>query len=358
MEMSASPFDHPLLLGLLGDAEASSLFTAEAEIRAMLSFETALAQAEAEVGLIDHDAAVRITKACDSFIPDYEALKLANGKDGVVVPELVNQLRKAVGKKHAPSVHLGATSQDVIDTSLVLRLKTLCRMLDARLETLITALSHLDKKHGAKALMGRTRMQPAISIKVADRIGAWRDPLIRHRERLIILSQALFIVQFGGAAGTLDRLGGKAVAVRTKLARTLKLGDAPQWHSQRDRLAEFSNLLSLITGTLGKFGTDIALLAQLGDEIVLDGGGTSSAMSHKQNPVAAELLVTLARFNAIQLSGMHLALVHEQERSGSAWSLEWMLLPQMAIATAASLNLALRMCSNIKSIGQSGHGAH
>ncbi|EJM99509.1 3-carboxy-cis,cis-muconate cycloisomerase [Phyllobacterium sp. YR531] len=355
--MSASPFDHPFLSGLLGDAEASSLFTAEADMRAMLAFESALAQAEAEAGLIGRDAADCITTICQSFAPDYEALKLATGKDGVVVPELVNQLRKAVGKKHAPSVHFGATSQDVIDTSLILRLKTLSRILDTRLEAVISALSHLDKKHGAKALMGRTRMQPAIPIKVTDRIDAWRDPLIRHRERLIIQSQALFIVQLGGAAGTLDRLGSKAVTVRTNLARTLKLGDAPQWHSQRDRLAEFSSLLSLITGTLGKFGADIALLAQLG-EIVLDGGGASSAMSHKQNPVAAELLVTLARFNAVQLSGMHLALVHEQERSGSAWSLEWMLLPQMAIATAASLNLALSMCSNIKSIGRSGSDAH
>ncbi len=92
------------------------------------------------------------------------------------------------------------------------------------------------------------------------------------------------------------------------LAEELGLGDAPQWHSQRDRIAELASWLSLVTGSLGKFGQDVALMAQAGDEIKLSGGGGSSAMPHKQNPVAAELLVTLARFNAVQLSGIHQAL--------------------------------------------------
>ena len=109
-------------------------------------------------------------------------------------------------------------------------------------------------------------------------------------------------MQFGGAAGTLDKLGDKGAAVRAALARRLGLGDAPQWHSQRDRIAELAGWLSLVTGSLGKFGQDIALMAQAGDEIALSGGGGSSAMPHKQNPVGAEVLVTLARFNAVQLS--------------------------------------------------------
>ena len=142
----------------------------------------------------------------------------------------------------------------------------------------------------------------------------------------------LLVVQFGGAAGTLEKLGDKAPAVRAALAAKLGLGDAPQWHSQRDALAEFAGWLSLVTGSLGKFGQDIALMAQAGDEIELSGGGGSSAMPHKQNPVAAEALVALARFNATQLSGMHQALVHEQERSGAAWTLEWLMLPQMVVA--------------------------
>jgi 3-carboxy-cis,cis-muconate cycloisomerase len=112
--------------------------------------------------------------------------------------------------------------------------------------------------------------------------------------------------------------------------------------------------LSLITGSLGKIGQDIALLAQDGEEIELAGGGGSSAMAHKQNPVAAETLVSLARFNATQLSGIHQALIHEQERSGGAWTLEWLILPQMVMSTAASLRLAQEVTGNIRQLGTAG----
>lgn len=123
-------------------------------------------------------------------------------------------------------------------------------------------------------------------------------------------------------------------------------------HTTRDAIADYANLLSLITGSLGKMGQDITLMAQQGiDEIAFSGGGTSSAMPHKQNPVPAELLITLARFNATQLSGMHHAMLHEQERSGAAWTLEWMILPQMAQATCRSLAVAANLCGRITRIG-------
>ncbi|RVN80916.1 3-carboxy-cis,cis-muconate cycloisomerase, partial [Sinorhizobium meliloti] len=115
---------------------------------------------------------------------------------------------------------------------------------------------------------------------------------------------------------------------------------------------DFAHLRSLVTGSLGKFGQDVALMAQAGDEIVLAGGGGSSAMPHKQNPVAAEVLVTLARFNATQVSAIHQSLVHEQERSGSAWTLEWLILPQMVGATAAALRLAAELAGNVRRLGR------
>ena len=165
------------------------------------------------------------------------------------------------------------------------------------------------------------------------------------------MSARLLVVQFGGPAGTLEKLGDKAAAIRARLARQLGLTDAPQWHSQRDNLADFANWLSLVTGSLGKFGQDIALTALQGGEIELSGGGGSSAMPHKQNPVAAEVLVALAQFNATQLAGMHHALVHEQERSGATWTLEWLLLPPMVVAMAAALRLASRLVGQIESLG-------
>lgn len=353
--MSISAFEHPFLSGLVGDDEVAQLFGAEAEIEAMLTFELALANSEAASGLIPVAAAERIAIACADFEPDMAALRKGASRDGVVVPELVRQLRNAAGEEAGRHLHFGATSQDVIDTALVLRLKRLCGVLVDRLARLEEAFGEFDRKYGGRELMGHTRMQAAIAIRVSDRIRAWRDPLVRHRERLASFSASGgFSVQFGGAAGTLEKLGDKADIVRAALANELSLGDAVQWQSQRDRLGEFAGILSLITGSLGKFGQDIALLAELGAEIELTGGGGSSAMAHKQNPVAAEVLVTLARFNAVQLSGMHQVMVHEQERSGAAWTLEWLILPSMAAAAGASLRLAAELIGNIRSLGRAG----
>ena len=351
--MTVSPFDHPYLVGLLGDEETAAQFSAAAEIEAMLHFEVALARAERDEGLVPAAAAERIARAVLHFAPDMVALRQAVGRDGVVVPELVRQLREAVGPEHGKYVHFAATSQDVIDTGLMLRLKTVAAGFDRRIEALEEGLNELSRTFGANPLTGRTRMQAAIGITVSDRISSWIAPLKRNRARLQSFAENGFAVQFGGAAGTLDKLGEKGPTVRARLAAELQLADRPQWHSQRDGIAEFAGLLSLITGNLGKLGQDVALMAQDGTEIALVGGGTSSAMAHKQNPVAAETLVTLARFNAVQLSAMHHALVHEQERSGSAWTLEWMVLPQMTVATGAALRLAGQLLASIRSLGTS-----
>lgn len=349
--MTVSPFDHPLLSALLGDEEASRYFSVEAEIEAMLEFESALAEVEAQNGIISTDAAAAIVTSLASFRPDTALLRAGVAKDGVVVPELVRQVRVAIGEPHGQQVHFGATSQDVIDTGLVLRLKAIVEHVGLMLTETIIRLTSLEERFGGRTLTGMTRMQPAIPIKVADRVTAWRAPLKRHQERLLEQSTRLLLVQFGGAAGALEKLGDKGPAVRAALAEKLGLADAPQWHSQRDALAEFAGWLSLVSGSLGKFGQDVALMAQGGTDIALSGGGGSSAMPHKQNPVKAEALVALARFNATQLSGMHQALVHEQERSGTAWTLEWLLLPQMVVATAASLRLAAELAGQIESLG-------
>lgn len=349
--MSFSPFEHPFLGGLFGDIEIAALFSAEADVSAMLRFESALAQAQASTGVISKEDAAQIVAGIASVSIDGDALRKGVTKDGVVIPELVRQLRLAVGGEAAAKVHFGATSQDVIDTSLMLRLKTATEIIQARLSSCITALEEVSKRDGSKPLMAYTRMQAAIPITADDRISTWLEPLQRHRERLSVFASHGFAVQFGGAAGTLEKFGDRAAAVRAELARLLGLADIRQWHSQRDGIADFGHILTLITGSLGKFGQDIALLAQLGGDIRLLGGGSSSAMPHKQNPVAAETLVTLARFNAVQVAGLHQSMVHEQERSGAAWMLEWLVLPQMVAATGRSLALANRLIDQIEAIG-------
>lgn len=353
--MSLTPFEHPFLSGLVGDAEIVPLFSAAADIAAMLRFEMALAHAQAEHGVIPGDAASSIASALSDFTPDMDALANGVARDGVVIPEFVRQLRRTVGGAASENVHFGATSQDVIDTSLMLRLKAATGVLAGRLASTIAGFDALQARDGENALMGHTRMQAAIPITVADRVQSWRAPLDRSARRLAHFSAEGFAVQFGGAAGTLEKLGDKGADVRAALARRLDLADRPQWHSQRDGLAELAGILSLISGSLGKFGQDVALLAEVGGEIRLSGGGGSSAMPHKQNPVAAELLVSLARFNAVQLSAIHQSLVHEQERSGAAWTLEWLVLPQMVTATGVALSTAIRLLGQIDRLGRATH---
>jgi 3-carboxy-cis,cis-muconate cycloisomerase len=337
--MSVSVFDHPWLASLLGDDEIARHFSAEAELRAMLEFEVALAMAEAELGIVPMEAAQAIATAALTFRPDLVALAAGTARDGMVVPDWVSQLRRAVGTPHGEHVHFGSTSQDVLDTGLVLRLRPVLGILAARLNAFDSRLATLAADHGAIAAMARTRMQRALPITWADRIAAWRAPLTRHQKRLQELTPRLLVVQCGGPVGTLDKLGDKGPSVAAALASRLDLAvPAIPWHSARDTLAELAGWLSLLTGSLGKIGQDIALMAQneIAD-VTVTGAGQSSAMHHKQNPVLAEILVTLARFNATQVSAMHHALVHEQERSGAAWTLEWMVLPQMTVAAGAAL---------------------
>ena len=340
--MSASPFDHPFLSGLLGDADISAHFSAEADIAAMVQFEIALARAEANEGVIGAEAADGVARGLANFQPDLAALRDGVARDGVVIPALVKAMRQAVGTPHGDKVHFGATSQDAIDTSLALRLSDVLAVLEDRLRAVVAALQSLETAQGGFEVMAHTRMQAAIPVTAARKIVSWRLPLERHIERLEAVRHDVLVLTLGGAAGTLEKLGDKGPAVRGRLADALGLRDIyhPR-HSERDGQAALASWLSLVTGSLGKMGQDIALMAQNEVcEVKLAGGGGSSAMPHKQNPVGAEVLVTLARFNATLLAGMHQSMVHENERSGAAWTLEWMLLPQMAVAAGASSRAA------------------
>lgn len=347
--MTASPFDHAFLSGLLGDEETGAFFTAASDIDAMVRFERALAEAEGAEGVIQAEAAAKIAAALSRFEPDMTGLRFGTGRDGVVAPELVRQLRAAVGEPYGRFVHHGATSQDAVDTSLAIRLSAVLDLFDTRLAKVVDALDALARRDGQTRVMAHTRMQVALAVDAARKISSWRDPLVRHQARLVSVRGHVAVLCLGGPVGSLEALGDKADAVVKRLAASLGLAPPHRpRHSERDGIAELASWLSLVTGSLGKFGQDVALLAQNEiAEIRLASGGGSSAMAHKVNPVAAETLVAIARFNATLLSGIHQSLVHENERSGAAWTLEWMLLPQMAMATGVALSTAERLAGEI-----------
>lgn len=321
---------------------------------AMLSFESALAQAEAACGVISQQAAEQITTGCQKFSPDIDALKVSTAQDGVVVPGLIRQLRSTLTDEAKEKLHFGATSQDVIDTALVLRLQKILPLLRDDLQKVIARLDALDKSFGAKVLMARTRMQQAYESTVSNRVAEWRSPLQKALVKMDALEAELLQVQFGGAIGTLDKLEAQGADVRSKLAALLGLDDPGCcWHTDRSSLQALGNWLADITTALGKIGTDVALMSMNEiAEIKTTGAGGSSAMPHKQNPVKSEILITLARFNAANVSGLYQSGIHEFERSGSGWSLEWLILPQMIMTTSGALRVSGDLLDSVVEIGK------
>jgi 3-carboxy-cis,cis-muconate cycloisomerase len=221
-----------------------------------------------------------------------------------------------------------------------------------RLTALEKKFAEISETQGKASLMAHTRMQQALPFTVADKLRTWSEPLARQRAALAGIRRSLLVVELGGPVGDRASFEGKGDDVARGLAQRLDLGIAEPWHSARDPIVAFGSLLSLVSGSLGKFGADVALLAQneIG-AITVAGGGGSSAMAHKSNPVNAEVLVALARYNAGLVGVLHQALVHENERSGAAWTLEWLTLPQMLVTTGASLRLALALADQISFAG-------
>jgi 3-carboxy-cis,cis-muconate cycloisomerase len=342
---------HRLYGAWIGAPEIEAAFSPEADVAAMLRFEAALAQAEARHDVIPDAAAAQIAAVAADFEPDWSRLRAASARDGVAAPDLVAQLREAVGAPHAPWAHYGATSQDAIDTSLMMRLTEVARLLDARLAEVIERIDALDMRFGDRRLMALTRRRDALPISVRDRLALWRSPIAEIRGELARLPHDVFAVQLGGPVGVLD-LGEAGPAIRAAMARRLGLADPGRaWHVDRRRVSAVVGLAGAVAAALGKIGADVALMAHdAAASVDLDGGGSSS-MPHKVNPVDAELLIALAGHVSALRAGAAVAMVHEGERSGAAWTLEWLVLPQAVVAAGSAANAAARLLGAIRRMG-------
>ena len=341
---------------LFADPQVAALFGTSATVRAMAAFERALARALAAVGTVDRQTADAAIAAIDAFEPDLEGIERASLTDGLPAPEFVRQLKRHVrdhaGEAALGALHVGATSQDLLDTGLAMSLRDVAVTLGERIAVLRGGLNALRERFGANGLMGRTRMQAALPITVGDRLAVWERPLAMHLERLGPIRPRVERVQFGGPVGTRSEPR-EADEVMRHLARELGLHPGPCWHTDRTGPVEFGQWLALVCGSLGKIGQDVALMSQQGVEAIrLAGGGSSSVMPHKRNPVLAEHLVAQARFASGLAGTLHHAGIHEQERSGSAWALEWMTLPLLAETCGSALVHARRLIASIEGMGE------
>ena len=340
--MTAGPFASRLIGPLLSDPAVNAALDDAAAVAAMVEVERALAAVQGRLGIVPADAAGRIAAALPGFVADLDAIGADTAATGVPTVELVAQLRRHVGGDAATYVHWGATSQDILDTGFLLQARTVLDMADRRLAGIVDRLKALAEAHRATPMAGRTRSQQALPISFGLKAARWAEPLIRHRQRLAEMRARVLRVQFGGAAGNLSALGAEGIAVADALAAELGLAPAPASdHVARDGIGELASWLSLVAGSLGKIGRDVALMAmsEVG-ELADSAGGGSSTLPQKANPVAAEILMTLAAWMAAQLAGVHQAAPQEHERGGAGWTVEWMILPSMLAAAGGALRTA------------------
>ncbi|MBN3966626.1 3-carboxy-cis,cis-muconate cycloisomerase [Pseudomonas gregormendelii] len=332
------------------------VFCDQGRVQAMLDFESALARAEATVGLIPQTAVAPIQAACRAGLYDFAALGEAIATAGNSAIPLVKALGKQIAATDADAeryVHLGATSQDVMDTGLVLQLRRALELIESDLAQLGAILSTQAERYVATPLAGRTWLQHATPVTLGMKISGWLGAVTRSRQRLQELKPRLLVLQFGGASGTLAALGDQALPIAQALAKELQLGlpDQP-WHTQRDRLVEFGSVLGLIAGSLGKLGRDVSLLMQTEAGEVFEpsapGKGGSSTMPHKRNPVGAAVLIGAATRVPGLISTLFSAMPQEHERSLGLWHAEWETLPEICCLVSGSLKQALLMAAGLE----------
>ncbi|SDU43684.1 lyase family protein [Stappia sp. ES.058] len=336
--MAISPLDSPLYVDLFGDPDTARHFEASAEIAAMVEVEIALARVQARASVIPDAAAQAIAAGLSDSAPAPEDICAGTAAAGVPVPALVAHLRKQLSKAGADHLHFGATSQDIVDTGLMLRLQRVLELFDRRLAALVDTLVALAVEHRATPMAGRTRGQVATPVTFGLRVANWALPVARAHRDLRFLRRAGLPVQLGGASGDLSAMGPDGSAVTTELAEELGLASSSPWMADRWPLVRVAGTLASLLGGLEKIGADVMLStrSEIG-ELRLAASGGSSTMPQKQNPVAAETLIALTRHAAALSAQITTAPAHAEERDGAAWMGEWLVLPQLVIASGAAL---------------------
>lgn len=349
--MAGSVFDSTLFAELFPTGDTGRLFTDSAAIRAMLLVEGALANVQGAQGIIPAESAAAIHRATLEVQIEPGALSNATGQNGVVVPTLVAGFRREMqAPEHAQYVHWGATSQDIIDTGLMLRLRQSLMLIEADLQQTLAHMGSLARTHADQPMAARTYGQDATPTSFGAVVAEWGRPLLGLLDELPGLRDTCLLVSLSGAAGTASALGPDAAQTRADLAQTLGLNDPGRgWHNDRTAILRLADWMTRLTLALGKLGEDATALTQIAiGELTLGGAGASSTMPQKQNPVAPSALVALARQGVGLNSVLQGAAMHRHQRDGAAWFGEWMCLPQIVLGAASSARIAMTLCATLQ----------
>jgi 3-carboxy-cis,cis-muconate cycloisomerase len=336
--------DSILFRDAFGTPAMREVFSDLSLISRYVEVEVALARAEARCGVIPEAAADQIAARTDVAALDFDALRHETDIVGYPILPLVHQMVQQCGEA-GRYVHWGATTQDIMDSALVLQLRAGLAIIEQDIAALRGILADLSQRHRDTPMAGRTHLQQALPVTFGYKTAIWLSMFDRHAERLQQLKPRVLVGQFAGAAGTLASLGDKGFAVQEALCEELGLGvPTATWHVARDALAETVNFLALVTGSLGKIALDIMIMASTEFaelyEPFVKGRGASSTMPQKRNPISSELM--LAASKAVrQHAGLMLdAMVQDFERATGPWHAEWMAIPESFVLTAGALHQA------------------
>lgn len=348
-----------LYASLFYQNDVNIIFSDEALVKYMLRAEVALAQAQAEVGVIPLIAAETIQRVAEQEIHsiiNFDHLAQSSGLAGNIAIPFVKQFTAAVKKINEDAsryVHWGATSQDIIDTAFMLQAQDALQLIEMQLIQAIQATKKLTIQYRDQVMIGRTWLQQGLPLTFGHKTARWLSSLDRDLKRVQQLQQHVLTAQLGGAVGTLASLTEYGSAVVSTYAQKLGLNTPVcTWHGERDRVAEIAHVLATITGNLGKMARDWSLMMQTEIAEVFEpsgaGRGGSSTMPHKRNPVAAASILAAANRVPALMSSIYQSLVQEHERSLGAWHAEWLALPELFQLTAGSLSRAIDVFTGLE----------
>ena len=347
--MAIGILDSAIFADMFGTPAMRAAFGDMAFLARCAEVEAALARAQARLGIIPADAASTITAAAAKVAAEPQSLDLARLKReaetvGYPILPLVRQLAERAGEAGG-WLHWGATTQDIMDTAVVLQIRAGLELIEQDLAAVRGHLAALARRHRDTPMAGRTHLQHALPITFGYKAAIWLSALDRHAARLAELRPRVLLAQFGGAAGTLASLGeGEAVVKsRTELAGELGLGDPPiTWHVTRDGMVETVQFLALLVGSLGKIAFDVMLMSatEFGEaaEPFVAGRGSSSTMPQKRNPISCELILAAAKVLRQQAGLVLDAMVTDFERATGPWHVEWVAVPEAFGYAAGALH--------------------
>ena len=349
--MPSNVLDSVLFRDSFGTPQMRAVFEDRELIRKYVQVEVALATAQARVGVIPEAAAKAIAERCNADTLDFDLLRHETEIVGYPILPLVHQISKQAGDAGG-YVHWGATTQDIMDTAVVLQVRDGLDLVEADVKALREILADLSKKYRDTPMAGRTHLQQALPVTFGYKTAIWLDMFDRHAERLQQLRPRVLVGQFAGAAGTLASLGDQGLPVQKALMEELGLGvPVSTWHVARDGFAEALNLLGVITGSLGKIAYDVMIMAsnEFGElyEPFVKGRGASSTMPQKRNPISSELMLACAKGVRQQAGLMLDAMVQDLERATGPWHAEWIAIPEAFILSAGALHQARFMLSGL-----------